>query len=112
MPLRHAFMSAAKEFKAIDAPTRGVIVPYGKKGKKLVADLCAAFDVDKQLNLLRQAQQYTVNVFPNVFAALAAASAVHPIQEGVDILCLDSRFYSPEYGLVTEPVQPMEVLIS
>lgn len=112
MHLHQSFMSAANAFKVIDAPTRGVIVPYGKKGQALVADLCAAYELDKQFDLLKRAQQYTVNVFPNVLSALVEAKAVRSVQEGVDILCLDSRFYSPEFGLVTEPTQLMEVLIS
>lgn len=112
MHLHQSFMSAANAFKVIDAPTRGVIVPYGKKGQALVSDLCAAFEVEKQFDLLKRAQQYTVNVFPNVLSALVEAKAVHSVQDGVDILYLDSRFYSPEFGLVTEPILPMEVLIS
>ncbi len=78
----------------------------------MVADLCGAFEVEKQFDLLKRAQQYTVNVFPNVLSALIEANAVHSVQDGVDILYLDSRFYSPEFGLVTEPILPMEVLIS
>jgi CRISPR-associated endonuclease/helicase Cas3 len=109
--LYQSFMTAAKAFKAIDAPTRGVIVPYGKVGRELVADLCAAFEVEKQIDLLKQAQQYTVNVFPNMLSALMEAQAVHPVQDGTDILHLDPRYYSPEFGLVAEPVQLMEALI-
>jgi CRISPR-associated endonuclease/helicase Cas3 len=109
--LYQSFMTAAKAFRAIDAPTRGVIVPYGKAGRELVADLCAAFEVDKQFKLLKRAQQYTVNVFPNMLSALMAAQAVHPIQDGIDILHLDPRYYSPEFGLATEPAQAMEALI-
>lgn len=109
--LYQSFMTAAKAFKAIDAPTRGVIVPYGRAGRELVADLCGAFKVEEQFKLLRRAQQYTVNVFPNMLSALMDAQAVHPVQDGTDILHLDPRYYSPEFGLVTEPVQPMEVLI-
>jgi CRISPR-associated endonuclease/helicase Cas3 len=106
--LRQSFMTAAKAFKAIDAPTRGVIVPYSKTGRELVNDLGAAFEVQKQYNLLKRAQQYTVNVFPHVLEKLQKAGAVHPIQEGTDILHLNPRYYSPEYGLVTEPVGAME----
>lgn len=109
--LRQSFMTAAKAFKAIDAPTRGVIVPYSKAGRELVADLCAAFEVEKQFELLRRAQQYTVNVFPNMLSALLDAGAVHPVQDGTDILYLDPRYYSPEFGLTNEPVGTMEVLI-
>jgi len=110
--LRQSFMTAARAFKAINAPTRGVIVPYGKAGRNLVADLCGAFEVEKQFGLLRRAQQYTVNVFPNVLTALMKARAVHPIQDGTDILYLDPCYYSPEFGLTDEPIGNMEVLIS
>lgn len=110
--LRQSFMTAAKAFEAIDAPTRGIIVPYGKAGRELVADLCSAFEVEKQFELLKRAQQFTVNVFPNALVALHDARAVSPIQEGTDILHLDPRYYSPEFGLSTKPVQMMEALIS
>lgn len=108
--LRQSFMAAAKAFKAIDAPTRGVIVPYGNTGRAIITDLCAAYLPDKEFALLRQAQQFTVNVFPNVLEKLAKAGAVQEIQEGTGILYLDSRYYSPEFGLSETPVANMEVL--
>ena len=37
-----AFKTAAESFEPIDSKTRGVIVPYMKKGKKIIADLCKA----------------------------------------------------------------------
>lgn len=110
--LRQSFMAAAKAFKAIDAPTQGVIVPFCEAGRELVNDLCAAFEVEKQYALLRRAQQYTVNVFPHQLAKLQEAGAVHPVQEGTGILHLDPRYYSFEFGLVTEPIGPMETLLS
>ena len=110
--LRQSFMAAAKAFKAIDAPTQGVIVPFCEAGREMVNDLCAAFEVEKQYALLRRAQQYTVNVFPHQLAKLQEAGAVHPVQEGTGILHLDPRYYSFEFGLVTEPIGPMETLLS
>jgi CRISPR-associated endonuclease/helicase Cas3 len=109
LPLRQSFMAAAKAFKAIDAPTQGVIVPYGVEGKELINDLGAAFEVEKQFDLLRRAQQYTVNVFPHELAKLQNAGAIYPVQEGTAILHLDPRYYSPDFGLVTEPIGLMEV---
>ena len=108
--LRQSFMSAAKAFKAIDAPTRGVIAPYGNGGKALISDLGAAFDVEKQGFLLRTAQQYTVNVFPHELKRLQEQGAVHAIQDGIDILYLHTPYYSEEFGLGLTPDGPMEVL--
>ena len=108
--LRQSFMSSARAFRAIDAPTRGIVVPYGESGEKLIGCLCAAFEVEKQYKLLRKAQQYTVNVFPHILERLQKAQAVHEIQEGVGILYLDARYYSQEFGLGLIPDGEMEVL--
>lgn len=107
--LRQSFMSAAKAFRAIDAPTRGIIVPYGKEGKELIGELCAAFEVERQRDLLRKAQQYTVNVFPHDLKRLQEQRAVQEIQEGIDILYLDARYYSKDFGLGFTPEGKMEV---
>lgn len=109
--LRQSFMSAARAFKAIDAPTRGVIVPHGEAGKALIAELCAAYFPDKEFELLRRAQQYSVNVMPNVLKALLDTHAVQEIQPESGILFLvDSRYYSEEFGLSDTPEGLMEVL--
>ncbi|MBI4916527.1 MAG: CRISPR-associated helicase Cas3' [Acidobacteria bacterium] len=110
--LRQAFATAAKAFEVIDAPTRGVVVPYGREGRRLVAELCGAVDPERQFSLLRSAQQFTVGVFPGMLQRLGQAGAVHPIQTGSDIFFLDPCYYSPEFGLTNEPVGRMEVLLS
>jgi len=105
--LRQSFMAAAKAFKSIDAPTRGVIVPYGKAGEDLINEMKGTYLVEKQFKLLRKAMQYTVNVFPNDLQKLLVAGAVREIQEGVEILYLDSRYYYEDFGLGLIP-KPME----
>ncbi|HET7681610.1 MAG TPA: CRISPR-associated helicase Cas3' [Xanthobacteraceae bacterium] len=109
--LRQSFMSAARAFKAIDAPTRGVIVPHGEAGKALIAELCAAYFPDKEFELLRRAQQYSVNVLPHQLEALSKANAVREIQDETGILYLaDPRYYSEEFGLSDTPEGLMEVI--
>jgi len=108
--LRQSFMSAAKAFKAIDAPTRGVIVQFGAKGREIVAELCAAYLPDKEFDMLRRAQQFSINVLHNVLERLTKAGAVREIQEGTGILYLDFRYYSDEFGLSETPVRNMEAL--
>lgn len=105
---RQAFMTAADAFRAIDAPTQGIVVPFGAEGRRLIADMCAAFDVEKEFALLRAAQQYTVNVFPHVLDKLRACGAVHEVKPDTRILCLDERYYSLRFGVATEPVAPLE----
>lgn len=107
---RQSFMAAARAFKAIDTPTRGVIVPYEAEGREIIADLCAAYMPDKESDLLRRAQQFSVNVFPHTLVRLTDAGAVREIVEGTGILSLDSRFYSREFGVSETPVEDMELL--
>lgn len=102
---RQSFMTAAKAFKAIDAPTRGIIVQYGQRGKEIVKELCSAYEPDKQYALLREAQQYTVNVFPNLLDDLVEAEVLCTVQKDVDILYLmDSAYYSVDFGLSNKVV--------
>lgn len=110
LPFRQAFMTAGKAFKAIDAPTQGIVVPHGKAGHELINDLCSAFEVEREFDLLRTAQQYTVNVFPHVLRKLKEVGAVHEVKPDTRILCLDPRYYSPRFGLSTDPITPMETL--
>jgi CRISPR-associated endonuclease/helicase Cas3 len=105
--LRQAFQKAADAFEAIDASTRGVIVPYTSEGKALIGELCAAFDLSKQFKLLKRAQQFTVNVFPHVLDELQRTHAVHEVQEGTGILHLDERWYSDDFGLNIEGTEAM-----
>jgi CRISPR-associated endonuclease/helicase Cas3 len=109
--LRQSFMAAARAFKAIDAPTRGIIVPHTQVGRDIITALCAAYLPDKEFDLLRRAQQISVNVFPQALERLTKAGAVKEIQEGTGILFLaDARYYSDEYGLSETPEGQMEVL--
>lgn len=108
--LRQAFMTAARTFKAIDAPSRGVIVPHGVEGRVLINALCAAYKPDQEFDLLRRAQQYSVNIMPNLLEALTKSGALREIQEGTGILFLaDPRYYSEEFGLSETPEGLMEV---
>lgn len=108
--LNQSFMSAANAFKAIDSPTQGVIVPFGEAGADLVGRLYAAFDISVEGELLRKAQQFTVNVFPQEFNKLFKAGALREIKAGVRVYSLDPRYYSKQFGLATEPVSLMETL--
>ena len=103
-PLRHSFNSAAKAFKAIDSETQGVIVPY-KKGKEIIAKLCASNNILKEYALMKTAQRFSVNCYQNRIMKLGIgeAGALHDIQ-GSGILCLKPEHYSRDFGVSDEPV--------
>jgi len=106
--LRQAFKTAAEAFQAIDANTRGVVVPYTSEGKAVIAELCGAAYELKKTRLLKRAQQFTVNVFPWVLDKLQRSNAVYEAQPGTGILCLRDKWYSDEFGLNEEGTEEME----
>lgn len=109
IPLKQAFMTAAKSFQALESITRGIVVPYGKEGKELIGKLCSVQELEKQYKLIRLAQRYSVNVFPDVLKRLQE-QAVHEVQVDSGILCLDERYYSNEFGVSEKPVKDMGFL--
>jgi len=116
--LRQAFQSAAREFQSIEAQTDSVIVPYSEEGHALVLDLFAQFDEHHAgprdpaaaAELMRQAQQYTVNVYPHVLRKLKEQGAVTLLGNS-SLYCLDGCFYDAYFGLAAEAVNSKEVLI-
>ena len=110
--MRHSFMDAGKLFKAIDAPTHAVVVRHGR-GKELVNELCRLakeFEPQAYYRALKEAQQYSVNLFPNVWNKLKELEAVHETREGEGIYFLDESYYSEEFGVSTDKVGLMDNL--
>lgn len=107
--LRQSFMSAAKAFKAIDSPTEGVIVPYGR-GERIIAELAGA-RFESKAKLLKEAQRYSVNFFPYEMKDLKEKGRLYEVWEGSDIFWLDERHYSEEFGASTGEVTAMKTHI-
>ncbi len=103
--LMQSFRSAAHEFKAIDAPTQAVIVPYGR-GVEIIRELCGTWDPLLFRQLLREAQRYSVNVFPSGWTQLESEGALHLIGE-TGIYYLNQTFYDPSFGLASKKVVNM-----
>lgn len=104
--LRQSFKSAGQEFKVIDAPTRAVIVPFGE-GKTLIATLCGAWQPQTMRDELAKAQQFSVNVFPNVWQALMQQGAIQEVQAGSNIYYVTDSHYHSEYGLTVDETGKM-----
>lgn len=81
------------------------------RAEKSSANLCAEFEPARAYQALKQAQKYSVNVFPNVWRQLQKAGAVRPVQEGEEIYYLDERYYSKDFGLSTDEVSKMDTQI-
>jgi len=107
--LKHSFKSAGKIFKAIYSPTQAIIVPYNEEAKEVISELCRVakeFDIKTYRILLAQAQQFSVNVFPNVWKRLPEG-AIYETQKGEGIYHLDEKYYSNDFGLSEQVCEQM-----
>jgi CRISPR-associated endonuclease/helicase Cas3 len=112
LPLKQAFSTAAQAFQVIDAPTLGILVPYGEEGRKLIGDMAAAFANEKcplnqQIPLLKKAQHFTVNAFPNMIDKLRKAQAIREVQPNSQIYYLDERHYHADLGVTHEALSEL-----
>ncbi len=116
-PLKHSFMTAGKLFKAIDAPTQSLIVPFAE-GKALLDELCSVskqFDAKTYYALMKQLQKFSVNLFPNVWRKLVEQEAIIELRnerdEGEGIFYLNERYYSNDFGVCLEVCEQQQDLI-
>lgn len=112
--LNQSFMTAAKQFRAIDAPLHSVIVPFNEEAKSIITQLCdldKRFDAANYRSLLKAAQKYSVNIFPNVWQKLIDQQAVYPIAQDEAVFYLGEEFYSQDFGLSIEVTSAQQDLI-
>ncbi len=108
---RQAFSTAASYFRPIEDATRGVIVPYGERGREIINQLCSAW-WPAHCRFLREAQRYSINLRERTFRELKDKGAIFPIDtEGeLEIYHLNPACYSAEFGLNDQGSEVMEVL--
>jgi CRISPR-associated endonuclease/helicase Cas3 len=90
--LTQSFKTAAGLFKAIEAETEGILVPYGG-GAALIAGLRACTDPAGRRAVLARAQPYTVGVHD-----LTKVKGLEFLDGGIAILA-DAESYSEETGV-------------
>ncbi|MCR4434916.1 MAG: CRISPR-associated helicase Cas3' [Clostridiales bacterium] len=111
IPLCQSFMTASEVFQAIDSSTRGIIVPYQKEGERIIKELCAARNLEKQYKLLREAQMYSINVYLYMLDRLLRQGIIHEVQKDTGVFYLDKQYYSVQYGICLSQENQMEFLI-
>ncbi|MDU5948408.1 MAG: CRISPR-associated helicase Cas3', partial [Paenibacillus macerans] len=98
--LLNSYRTAAEHFQVIEDLTKPVIVPYGE-GKEIIAELNGAERIDDFGRLMRQAQQFTINLFSYELEKLDNNSGLESCLDG-QIRVLKDGAYSEEYGLDLE----------
>ncbi|MED1599431.1 CRISPR-associated helicase/endonuclease Cas3 [Bacillus pseudomycoides] len=93
----NSYRTAAEHFRVIDDLTTSVIVPY-EDGKDIIAELNSSSSIENLSQLLRKAQQYTVNLFSYEKEQLIKNDGLVYYFDG-KILALKESAYNDEYGL-------------
>lgn len=100
-----------KHFEAIHSPTTAVLVPYGKEGKKLIAKLNEQIRDFKEFNkLIKDAQQYSVNLYSHELRILDNAGLIESLYEE-SIYCLTDKAYDSKFGVTLEGTAEVEAEI-
>lgn len=95
--LVNSYGTAAKYFQVIDQQTTSVIVPFGE-GKEIIADLNGDRSIEDLGNLLRKAQQYTVNLYRHEMDELEQNGGLETVFDK-QLYVLKDGAYNEDYGV-------------
>ncbi|MBO0992568.1 CRISPR-associated helicase Cas3' [Bacillus sp. SD088] len=95
--LVNGYLTAAENFHVIENNTTSVLVPFGK-GKEIIAELAGAQKIDDLTQLLRKAQQYTINLYTYEKELINKNAGLVSLFDG-KIMALKEGAYNEEFGL-------------
>lgn len=95
--LVNSYKTAAEYFEVIENRTTSVIVPYGR-GEDIITELTGNGSIDDLTKLLKQAQQYTVNLYSQEFEQLAKNNGIVSLFDG-KIYAVTEGAYSNKFGI-------------
>jgi CRISPR-associated endonuclease/helicase Cas3 len=96
-----ALATAEQHFEAISNRAIAVLVPYGEAAKALIADLNGELDIRKLGDLLKQSQQYVVNIYDHDRKKLERNGDLYPLLHG-HVLALREPAYNEFFGVESE----------
>lgn len=99
--LTGAYRTAGECFEPIEDTSGGVIVLYGKS-RSLINKMSLEKNPVRFFKLLREAQQFSVNISESVMKQLIKKSAISKIATDVEIYVLDKDYYDLELGVTKE----------
>lgn len=106
-PLKQAFSAAGKEFRVIEENSISVLAPY-EKGKDLIRKLQNTENVSRLKSILKEAQQYTINLF--IDENKIENYGIYPLGE-TGIFALSDFYYSETYGFSLKGNDVSELII-
>lgn len=98
--LVNSYETAAQYFQVIDQSTTSVIVPF-EEGKEIIADLNGDQTIEDLGNLIRKAQQYTINLYKHEVDKLVENDGIETVCDN-QIYVLKDGAYNNDYGVDVE----------
>ncbi|MFD2672615.1 CRISPR-associated helicase Cas3' [Marinicrinis sediminis] len=96
-----SFATAEKYFNVIDQPTTSVLVPYNAEANELLVELNGDMNTDRLGQILKQAQQYTINIYKHEMDKLEKSDDLYVLLHG-SVYALRETAYDSEIGLDLE----------
>lgn len=97
LSIANSYKTAAENFTVIEDSTINVIVPFGE-GKEVIAQLNSTNEIEDISNLLKKAQQFTVNLYEQEFKSLEINESITTIFNN-RLYALKDGAYDQEYGV-------------
>lgn len=107
--LLQSFRTAGEAFQVINQKTKSIIIPYGK-GKVLIEKLADQHTLWEEIRYLKEAQQYSVNVYEQVFSRLANEGALNSLGES-GAVALKEEYYDSWSGVMITPQEMVDLII-
>jgi len=97
---RQSFEKAWEEFRVISQDTIGVIVPF-MRGYEIICELHGEPTKERCLELLREAQLFSVNVFPDKLQEMIKTEILKKVKSryDFDIYTVNDKYYDQKIGL-------------
>lgn len=112
--LTQPFQTVGAHFEVFDMKNQDVLVPYGTEGKQLISDLLSntiKYDLPKRKSLLKQANQYAINLFHHQINQLGNKIMRYQL-DGEAVYILDESCYDAKMeGIGFQLEGEMETLI-
>lgn len=100
LTMNYLFKTARENFQVIEQLTKTVIVPHCE-GRLIISELLNRSSLRDKMNALKKAQQYSVNIYDDLFRKLVDENALVPCEiEGIHIL--DKAFYDDVLGVIKD----------
>ena len=90
------FRTVSEKFHMIDQDTRNIYVPADRNGERLISRMAEG---ERTRELFREAGQYSISLYPQVYADLEAEGVILELDESIAVLNNCEKYYSQDTGL-------------